>query len=148
MTEKNHNVVKSLGVLLADSYMLMLKTQNYHWNVTGPHFSSFHVMFEGQYNDLFAAIDVVAERMRALGEKAPGSLTAFSALAKVKEETGHPTALEMISHLASDHEKLVQDAEALLKAANEMGDDASADLAVDRLQWHQKTLWMLQAHLE
>lgn len=147
MTQKNHNVIQSLTVLLADSYVLMLKTQNYHWNVTGPHFSAFHAMFETQYNALFTAVDDVAERLRALGEKAPGSFSAFSGLAKVKEETGSPDAMAMIKNLAADHEKLAQDAEALLKAANETGDDATADLAVERLQWHQKTHWMLQSHL-
>lgn len=148
MSGKNHNVVTSLSALLADSYALMLKTQNYHWNVTGPHFSSFHTMFEAQYNALFLTVDEVAERLRALGEKAPGSFSAFAKLSNIKEETGHPAALDMVRTLASDHEKLVQDAEALLKASNEVGDDASADLAVDRIQWHQKTIWMLQAHLD
>lgn len=147
MSKKNHDVIQSLGVLLADSYLLMLKTQNYHWNVTGPHFSSFHAMFENQYNALFAAVDDVAERLRMLGEKTPGSFAAFAALATVKEETGSPDAMAMIRHLAGDHEKLAQDAETLLKAANETGDDATADLAVARLQWHQKTHWMLQSHL-
>jgi starvation-inducible DNA-binding protein len=147
MSDKNHQVVKTLSVLLADSYLLMLKTHNYHWNVTGPHFSGLHTMFQGQYEELFAAVDEMAERLRALGEKAPGSFADFTKLSKLKEETGHPAANDMIQNLADDHETLAADADALLKAATEVGDDATGDLAVQRLQLHQKTVWMLKAHL-
>ncbi len=147
MSDKNHQVVKTLSVLLADSYLLMLKTHNYHWNVTGPHFSGLHTMFQGQYEELFAAVDEVAERLRALGEKAPGSFADFTKLSKLKEETGHPAANDMIQNLADDHETLAADADAVLKAATEVGDDATGDLAVQRLRLHQKTVWMLKAHL-
>jgi len=147
MSDKNHQVVKTLSVLLADSYLLMLKTHNYHWNVTGPHFSGLHTMFQGQYEELFAAVDEMAERLRALGEKAPGSFADFTKLSKLKEETGHPAANDMIQNLADDHETLAADADALLKAATEVGDDATGDLAVQRLHLHQKTVWMLKAHL-
>lgn len=147
MADKNHQVIKSLSVLLADSYILMLKTQNYHWNVTGPHFVGLHTMFQGQYEELFASVDELAERLRALGEKAPGSFADFAKLAKVKEETGHPAANDMIQNLADDHETLAADADALLKAATEIGDDATGDMAIERMQAHQKTAWMLKAHL-
>lgn len=147
MSEKNHNVVQSLSVLLADSYVLQLKTQNYHWNVTGPHFSALHSMFQAQYEELFATVDDLAERLRALGEKAPGSFAAFATLAQVKEETGHPDAMTMVKNLANDHEILAADADAVLKAAEEIGDDATGDLAIARMQAHQKTAWMLKAHL-
>ena len=147
MADKNHQVIKSLSVLLADSYILMLKTQNYHWNVTGPHFIGLHTMFQGQYEELFASVDELAERLRALGEKAPGSFTDFAKLSKVKEETGNPAANDMIQNLADDHETLAADADALLKAATEIGDDATGDMAIERMQAHQKTAWMLKAHL-
>lgn len=147
MTDKNHQVVKSLSVLLADSYVLMLKTQNYHWNVTGPHFTALHTMFQEQYEELFASVDELAERLRALGEKAPGSFADFAKLAKVKEETGHPAANDMIQNLADDHDTLAADADTLLKAATEIGDDATGDMAIARMQVHQKTAWMLKAHL-
>jgi len=147
MSDKNHQVVKNLSVLLADTYLLMLKTQNYHWNVTGPHFGALHTLFQGQYEELFAAADELAERLRALGEKAPGSLADFSRLSKVKEETGHPAANDMIQNLADDHETLAADADAVLKAATEVGDDATGDLAIERIQAHQKAAWMLKAHL-
>src|SRR5690606_5809453 len=141
MADKNHQVIKSLSVLLADSYILMLKTQNYHWNVTGPHFVGLHTMFQGQYEELFASVDELAERLRALGEKAPGSFTDFAKLSKVKEETGNPAANDMIQNLADDHETLAADADALLKAATEIGDDATGDMAIERMQAHQKTAW-------
>lgn len=147
MSGKNHEVIQSLSILLADSYTLFLKTQNYHWNVTGPHFSSLHTMFQTQYEELFTAVDDVAERIRALGEKAPGSFAAFAKLAKIKEETGSPSADDMIRTLANDHETLASDADAVLKAATETGDDATGDLAIARIQLHQKTAWMLKAHL-
>ncbi len=147
MSNKNHNVVQSLSVLLADSYVLQLKTQNYHWNVTGPHFSALHVMFQAQYEALFATVDDLAERLRALGEKAPGSFAAFATLAQLKEETGNPDAMTMVKNLANDHETLAADADAVLKAATEVGDDATGDLAIARMQAHQKTAWMLKAHL-
>lgn len=146
-SEKNHNVIQSLNRLLASSYVLFVKTQNYHWNVTGPHFGALHTMFEEQYNELFAANDEIAERIRALGEKAPGSFAAFAALSAVKEETGNPSATEMLKTLAQDHETLASAADAVVKAAMEIGDDATADLAIGRIEAHQKAHWMLDAHL-
>lgn len=147
MSGKNHQVIKTLSVLLADSYLLMLKTHNYHWNVTGPHFGALHTLFQGQYEELFGAVDNLAERLRALGEKAPGSFADFTKLSKLKEETGNPAANDMIQNLADDHETLAADADAVLKAATEVGDDATGDLAIERIQFHQKTAWMLKAHL-
>lgn len=149
MTKKsNHEVIQSLSKLLADSYVLYLKTQNYHWNVTGPQFGPLHAMFEGQYTDLAGAIDEVAERIRALGEKAPGSFSAFAKLATVKEENSHPSADQMVKNLANDNQALVETAEAVIKAASEVGDEASMDLAIGRVQTHQKNHWMLKAYLE
>lgn len=146
--KSNHDVVASLTKLLSDSYVLLLKTHNYHWNVTGANFTSLHLMFQGQYEELFAAVDEVAERIRAIGEKAPGSFATFSKNATVKEETGSPTAAEMLKNLANDNETLVQTAEAVIKAAEEIGDEATVDLAIKRIDVHQKAVWMLKAHLE
>jgi starvation-inducible DNA-binding protein len=146
--KRNHEVVVSLTKLLSDSYILLLKTHNYHWNVTGPHFTSLHLMFQGQYEELFAAVDEVAERIRALGEKAPGSFAAFAKNAAVKEETGSPSANDMLKNLANDNDTVVQAAEAVIKAAEEIGDEATVDLAIKRIEAHQKAAWMLKAHLE
>lgn len=141
-------VVEALSVLLADSYTLYLKTQNYHWNVTGPMFQSLHVLFQQQYEELALIIDEIAERIRALGEKAPGSYTAFAKLSSIAEETGAPTAKEMIANLAEDQGRLVATAKQLLAVASEIEDEASVDIAVGRIQLHEKNRWMLLAHLE
>lgn len=148
MAQHNHKVVENLGKFLADTYTLTLKTQNYHWNVTGPHFSELHLLFEGQYNDLAAASDEIAERIRALGEKAPASFTAFTKLSKVKEENGSPDYKAMIKNLAQDNQTAVETAEALIKAAQEIGDEGTADLGIRRIQVHQKNAWMLNAYLQ
>lgn len=145
---KNQNTISTLSRLLADSYILYLKTQNYHWNVTGPTFHSLHALFEEQYTDLAAAIDEIAERIRALGAPAPGSYSAFADLARIKEENGSPSAKEMIANLAKDQETIVDTAQELCEAAQAAGDEPSADLAIQRMHQHQKNLWMLQAHME
>jgi starvation-inducible DNA-binding protein len=148
MAQRNHKVVENLGKFLADNYTLYLKTQNYHWNVTGPAFRDLHLLFEGQYQDLAAAADEIAERMRALGEKAPASFTAFSKLAKVKEENGNPDYKAMLKNLAQDNQTVAETCEALIKSAQEIGDEGTADLGIRRIQVHQKNIWMLNAHLE
>ncbi|MBI1215920.1 MAG: DNA starvation/stationary phase protection protein [Alphaproteobacteria bacterium] len=148
MSKKEKNVVGALSKLLADSYILHLKTQNYHWNVTGPSFNSLHTLFQLQYEDLALANDLIAERIRALGEKAPGSYAAFVKVAAVKEENGDPNAAQMLKNLVKDQEALVKSAEAVLQAAEEIGDEPTVDLAIQRQQVHQKNHWMLKAHLE
>lgn len=148
MTEGNKKVVEALGNLLADSYTLYLKTQNYHWNVTGPMFNTLHNLFEEQYTDLAGANDTIAERIRALGEKSPGSFAAFSKMAKVKEETGEPDAKEMLANLVKDQEVITASAQAVFEAAEAAGDEPTADMAIQRMQQHQKNRWMLEAHLE
>jgi starvation-inducible DNA-binding protein len=137
-----------LSRLLADSYTLYLKTHNFHWNVTGPMFQTLHSMFELQYTELALAVDTIAERIRALGHRAPGSYAAFSRLATVADSDGAPRATEMVALLVADHETVVRTARALLAAAGEAGDDASADVATQRLQIHEKTAWMLRSLLE
>ena len=140
--------VTALEGLLADSYTLYLKTHSYHWNVTGPMFSTLHALFMTQYSELALAVDEVAERIRALGAKSPGSYTQFSARSSVREDTGAPKALDMIANLVADQAKVVASARALIQAADDAGDDASMDLGVRRVNVHEKNAWMLRSHLE
>ncbi len=144
----NAAVVQSLSTLLASSYSLYLKTHNFHWNVTGPMFTTLHTMFEGQYTELALAIDEIAERIRSLGAFAPGSFTAFAELTKVQEETGRPEAKEMIRILVADQAALADAARAVIEAAEAVRDQATTDLATRRLDVHEKNAWMLRSHLE
>jgi starvation-inducible DNA-binding protein len=139
---------EALSKLLADSYGLYLKTHNFHWNVTGPMFTTLHTLFETEYTELALAVDEIAERIRALGAVAPGSYTAFSKIADVKEAQGVPKATDMIRELADDQAKVVASAKKLVEAAEAAGDDASADLGIRRIQVHEKNSWMLASHLE
>lgn len=145
---EKHAVVEPLSILLASSYTLYLKTHNYHWNVTGPMFTTLHTLFETQYTELALAVDEIAERIRALGAFAPGSYSAFAQLSTVSEETGRPAAKEMISILVADQEKLAAAARQVIEAAETARDQASADLATRRLDVHEKNAWMLRSHLE
>lgn len=137
-----------LSRLLADSYTLYLKTHNYHWNVTGPMFQTLHTMFEEHYTELATAVDDIAERIRALGEKAPGSYSEFSKLSSVTEETGTPSAQDMIKNLVTAHESVIKTARDVFPTAEEAGDEVSADLLTQRMQIHEKTAWMLRSLLE
>ena len=140
--------VAALSALLADSYTLYLKTHNYHWNVTGPMFTTLHTLFETQYSELALAVDEIAERIRTLGAPAPGSYTAFAELATVREETGSPNAIAMIENLVSDQDTVGAAARAVIEVADAAGDTASADLGTRRLDVHEKNAWMLRSHLE
>ncbi len=144
----NKAVVDSLSTLLASSYTLYLKTHNYHWNVTGPMFTTLHTLFETQYTELALAVDEIAERIRTVGAFAPGSYTAFAKLTTVKEENGRPKATDMIRNLVSDQEAIAKAARSVIAAADKAGDQATVDLATRRLDVHQKNAWMLQSHLE
>lgn len=137
-----------LAVLLADTYALSLKTQNYHWNVTGPYFPAYHDFFEAQYNDLFQAGDQIAERMRALGLTAPGSYKAFIKLTSIQEETGVPPALQMIKNLSHDHRQMIEKIYALISLSQKEGDEGTTDFLIERLRYHEKTLWMLDSTAE
>jgi starvation-inducible DNA-binding protein len=150
MAKKNSStaVAEALSHLLADTYTLYLKTQNYHWNVTGPHFSALHALFQTQYEDLITANDDIAERIRALGEKAPGSFSAFAKLASIKEENGSPAWKDMVKNLSNDQDKIVATATEALKLAQDTGDEPTIDLMIGRIAQHQKNKWMLDAHLE
>ena len=146
ISEKDRKAVcKGLNKLLADSYLLYLKTQNYHWNVTGKMFQSLHTLFEEQYLEQAAAIDVVAERIRALGEYAPGSFAAFSKVSSIKEETAIPYADEMIHNLVQGNEAVVTTAREIVALANECEDDVTTDLMIERMQIHEKNAWMLRS---
>ena len=144
----NDQVVDRLKQLLASSYTLYLKTHNYHWNVKGPMFTTLHTLFELQYTELALAVDEIAERIRALGARAPGSYSEFSRLSVIEEDTGSPEATLMISNLASDLERIVELAKETVKTAEGANDPASADLAIRRIDVHQKSVWMLRSHLE
>ena len=148
MAKASPKAVASLERLLADSYTLYLKTHNYHWNVTGPMFNTLHTLFETQYNDLALAVDEIAERIRALGARAPGSYTEFAALGTIKEETGTPSATQMIDNLAKDQDAVVASAKRVIEAAEADGDQATADLGTRRIEVHEKNAWMLRSHLE
>jgi starvation-inducible DNA-binding protein len=137
-----------LSRLLADSYTLYLKTHNFHWNVTGPMFQTLHAMFEEHYTELAMAVDVIAERIRALGIKAPGSYAAFGRLSTVSDTDGAPKALEMVKLLVEAHETVIRTARQVVHVAEEAGDQATADLGTQRLQLHEKTAWMLRSLLE
>jgi starvation-inducible DNA-binding protein len=149
MTKHNTNpaVTEALSRVLADSFTLYLKTQNYHWNVTGPHFAGLHTLFQAQYEDLAAANDEIAERIRALGVKAPGSFSAFAKLAAVTEEKGAPGWQDMIKNLSADQAVIAGTVQSALKTADDVGDDATVDLMVRRLAQHNKNKWMLDALL-
>jgi starvation-inducible DNA-binding protein len=140
--------VAALTALLADSYTLYLKTQNFHWNVTGPMFTTLHTLFEVQYTDLALAVDEIAERVRALNAPVPGSFTEFAKIATVQESVGPVSAKAMIAALVADQATVARAADAVIAAAEDEDDAASADLATRRLQQHDKNAWMLRSHLE
>ena len=141
-------IADGLSKLLADTYTLYLKTHNFHWNVEGPMFNTLHLMFEGQYNELALAVDTIAERIRAVGAPAPGTYAEFQKLSAVKERTGVPSAKEMLRELVRDQTTVAESARDVLRAASAAGDVASEDLAVQRIQVHEKNAWMLRSHLD
>jgi starvation-inducible DNA-binding protein len=138
---------QGLSRLLADTYSLFLKTHNFHWNVTGPMFNTLHVMFEAQYNELFTAVDEIAERIRALGEVAPGSFSSFKTLSSIKDADTVPNAMEMIRILVEDNETVVRTAREVLPITDGANDGPTSDLLNARLQIHEKTAWMLRSML-
>ena len=141
-------IAEGLSRLLADTYTLYLKTHNFHWNVTGPMFSTLHLMFEQQYSELALAVDAIAERIRSLGERAPGSYAEFSKLASIKEASGTPDAETMIRQLVEGNEAVVKTARSIFDTADSAGDESTADLLTQRLQIHEKTAWMLRSLLD
>ena len=143
--KNRYEVAIKLARVLADSYTLYLKSHNFHWNVTGPQFPQLHNLFEAQYQELAKAIDVIAERIRALGEPAPGSYSAFGKLTVLREAEGVPAALSMVQILADDHETVAETARQVLAIAQAAKDEATADLLIARIDAHDKAAWMLRA---
>jgi starvation-inducible DNA-binding protein len=141
-------IVGSLSKLLADTYTLYLKTHNFHWNVTGPMFQTLHLMFETQYNELALAVDLIAERIRALGAPAPGSYREFSQLSSIKEAQGVTKAQDMIRELVEGQEAVVRTAREAFVVVEKANDQPTADLLTQRMQIHEKTAWMLRSLLE
>lgn len=141
-------VTDALGRILADSSVLAMKTQNYHWNVKGKLFTQLHALFETQYVELAAAVDMIAERIRALGADAPGSYAAFLRLAAVTEDDATPEAMEMVRRLALDHELLVRRCAEVRELAQSVGDEDTVDMMIERSRAHSKTAWMLRSHIE
>ena len=141
-------IAGGLSHLLADTYTLYLKTHNYHWNVTGPMFNTLHLMFEAQYNELALAVDMIAERIRALGYPAPGSYAQFAKLSVIKESQSVPAAEEMIADLVKGQEAVAKTARKVFPTAEKASDEPTADLLTQRMQIHEKTAWMLRAMLQ
>jgi len=140
-------IAGALSKLQADTFTLYLKTHNFHWNVTGPMFQTLHLMFEQQYNELWTALDTIAERIRALGIFAPGTYKEFSKLSSIKEEEGVPPAEEMIRLLVEGHETAARTARTGFTIAESAKDAPTADLLTERMQIHEKTAWMLRSLL-
>jgi len=142
-------IAAGLSKLLADTYTLYLTTHNFHWNVTGPMFTSLHTMFMTQYTELWNAVDPIAERIRSLGHNAPGSYAQFGALTSLKDApAAPPKALEMVAILVEDHEAVARTARSVFPLADQANDEPTADLLTQRLTVHEQTAWMLRSLLE
>lgn len=146
--ENRKAIADGLSKVLADSYLLYLRTHNYHWNVTGELFHSLHAQFEEQYTELADAIDEIAERIRALGYRAPGTFKEFHELTSLDEKTEEPEAMEMVRRLAVGNEQVIRTVRKALEPVREADDEATMDLLTRRLNVHSKTAWMLRSHLE
>lgn len=141
-------IADGLSRLLSDTYTLYLMTHHFHWNVTGPQFQTLHLMFEQQYVELAQAVDLIAERIRALGFPAPGTYNEFARMSSIQEVSGVPKAGEMVRHLVSGQEAVVRTARSLFPVVERAMDEASADLLTQRMTHHEKTAWMLRSLLE
>ncbi|GAB3373258.1 MULTISPECIES: Dps family protein [Massilia] len=147
-TEDRAKIVESLSTVLADAYMLYLKTHNFHWNVTGPLFSSLHVMFEEQYTEQWNALDEIAERIRALGHFAPATYKRYAELSSIKEEPEVLSSKDMLRQLVDGNETLIRTLRAGVKVADELEDYPTADMLTTRMEVHEKNAWMLRSFLE
>ena len=146
--DERQKIAQGLSALLADSYTLYLMTHNFHWNVTGPQFNSLHQMFMAQYTEQWNAIDIIAERIRALGHAAPGTYKEFVKLASIKEVEGVPNADDMVRHLVAAQEATARTARKLYPVVEAANDQPTADVLTQRLEVHEKTAWMLRSLLE
>ena len=147
-TKDRERIAKGLSALLADSYTLYLMTHNFHWNVTGPQFNSLHTMFMNQYTEQWNALDLIAERIRALGFPAPGTYKEFVKLASIQEVEGVPKANDMIRHLVAAQEATARTARRLFPVVDAANDQPTADVLTQRIDVHEKTAWMLRSLLE
>jgi starvation-inducible DNA-binding protein len=145
---ERHRIAEGLSALLADSYTLYLMTHNFHWNVTGPQFNSLHAMFMGQYTEQWNAIDVIAERIRAVGFPAPGTYGEFARLTSIREPEGVPDANEMVRQLVVAQEATARTARNLFPVVDAARDQPTADVLTQRINVHEKTAWMLRSLLE
>ena len=145
---QRRKIADGLSRLLADTYTLYLKTHNFQWNVKGPMFQTLHLMFEAQYNELALAVDLIAERIRALGFPAPGTYAAYAKLSSIAETEGVPEATEMIRLLVEGQEAVVRTARGIFPVVEKSNDEPTADLLTQRMQVHEKTAWMLRSLLE
>ena len=141
-------IVGGLSRLLADTFTLYLKTHNFHWNVTGPMFNTLHLMFETQYNELWLALDLIAERIRSLGYPAPATFAEYGRLTSIKETPGQPKAEDMVRLLVEGNEAVARTARALFPSVEKADDEPTADLLTQRMQIHEKNAWMLRSLLE
>jgi starvation-inducible DNA-binding protein len=146
--QQREAIAQGLSRVLADTYTLYLKTHNFHWNVTGPMFQTLHLMFETQYTELATAVDLIAERIRALGVYAPGTYRQFAQLSAIKEDDGIPKAQDMIRLLVQGHETVARTSREVFRLAEEANDQPTCDLLTQRMQLHEKTAWMLRSLLE
>ena len=145
---KRKKIAEGLSKLLADSYTLYLMTHNFHWNVTGPQFNSLHLMLMGQYTEQWNALDIIAERIRALGHPAPGTFAEFAKLTSVKEVSGVPKATDMVRHLVDAQETTARTARKLFPVVEAANDQPTADLLTQRMDIHEKTAWMLRSLMD
>lgn len=141
-------VCESLSRVLSDTFMLYVKTQGFHWNVTGPSFHMFHTLFQTQYQELLNALDTLAERIRALGFPTPATYQEYAHLTAIKEEQGSLDAIDMIKRLILDHELLVRRCAEVVHVAESVHDIATTDMIVKRIHYHSHQAWFLRSHLE
>jgi starvation-inducible DNA-binding protein len=146
--EQRAAIVRGLSKLLADTYVVYLKTHSFHWNVEGPMFQTLHQMFMEQYTETWNAIDLIAERIRSLGEYAPGTYKEYSRVASIRETEGVPKAEEMVRLLIEGQEAIVRTAREVLPLADEANDEPTLDLLTQRMQVHEKNAWMLRSLLK
>lgn len=146
--DQRAQIAEGLGRVLADSTVLYAKTHGFHWNVTGPMFNTLHLMFMEQYTELWTALDEIAERIRALGHKAPFGGSIYRDLSSIPESQGVPAAMDMVRELVGGHEAIAKTIRAVFATADEANDQPTADLLTQRLQIHEKTAWMLRSLLE
>ena len=142
------DVIKKLSVILADTYALYLKTQNYHWHVKGLQFKALHELFEDQYRELAEAIDAVAERIRIMGHKAPATFKEFESLKKIKDGNSSIDSNQMVTELANDNDTLLTDLRLAIGLAQEKNDEGTVNLLSSRIEAHEKARWMLNASRE